>query len=169
AIARGIAYVPEDRRQHGVVLPMSVAANSTLASLKAVSRRGIIDRAVERRAADRTVGELGVRASSIDAPVDSLSGGNQQKVSLGRWLATSPAILILDEPTQGVDVAAKAELHGIINRLADAGTAVIMISSELPEVLALSDRVAVMRGGTIAGVMPRDEATADRVMDMALR
>jgi rhamnose transport system ATP-binding protein len=169
AIAHGIAYVPEDRRQHGVVLPMSVAANSTLASLKAVSRRGIIDAARERRCADRAVADLGVKAASIDAPVDSLSGGNQQKVSLGRWLATSPAILILDEPTQGVDVAAKAELHGIINRLADAGAAVIMISSELPEVLALSDRVAVMRGGTIAGVLPRDEATADRVMDMALR
>jgi rhamnose transport system ATP-binding protein len=169
AIAYGIAYVPEDRRQHGVVLPMSVAANSTLATLKAVSHRGIIDAALERRAADRAVAELGVKASSIDAPVDSLSGGNQQKVSLGRWLATNPAILILDEPTQGVDVAAKAELHAIINRLADAGTAVIMISSELPEVLALSDRVAVMRGGTIVGVMPRDEATADRVMDAALR
>jgi len=169
AIAHGIAYVPEDRRQHGVVLPMSVAANSTLATLTAVSRRGIIDAALERRAADRTVGELGVKAASIDAPVDSLSGGNQQKVSLGRWLATNPAILILDEPTQGVDVAAKAELHAIINRLADAGTAVIVISSELPEVLALSDRVAVMRGGTIAGVMPRGEATADRVMDVALR
>ncbi len=169
AIALGIAYVPEDRRQHGVVLPMSVAANSTLATLDAVSRRGIIDAGAERRAADRTVGVLGIKTSSIDAPVDSLSGGNQQKVALARWLATSPAILILDEPTQGVDVGAKAELHEIINRLADAGTAVIVISSELPEVLALGDRVAVMRGGTIAGVLSRDEATADRVMEMAVR
>src|SRR5262249_29963115 len=141
----------------------------SLASLGSVSRRGIIDAAAEDRAAERAVQDLGVKAASVGAPVDSLSGGNQQKVALARWLATRPSILILDEPTQGVDVGAKAELHAIINRLADAGTAVIMISSELPEVLALSDRVAVMRGGTIVGVMPRDEATADRVMELALR
>ena len=169
AIAHRIAYVPEDRRQHGVVLPMSVAANTSLASLAAVSHLGIIEPAAERRLAERAVGDLGVKTASVDAPVDSLSGGNQQKVALARWLTTEPRILILDEPTQGVDVGAKAELHAIINRLADAGAAVVMISSELPEVIALSDRVAVMRGGTIAGVLARGEATADRVMDMALR
>jgi rhamnose transport system ATP-binding protein len=169
AIAHRIAYVPEDRRQHGVVLPMSVAANTSLASLPVVSRRGIVEIAAERRVAERAVGDLGVKTVSVYAPVDSLSGGNQQKVALARWLVTGPQLLILDEPTQGVDVGAKAELHAIINRLADEGAAVVMISSELPEVLALSDRVAVMRGGTIAGVLARDEATADRVMDLALR
>ena len=168
AIAHGIGYVPEDRRQHGVVLPMSVAANTSLASLSAVARRGVIDVVAERRAAERAVAALGVKTASVDAPVESLSGGNQQKVALARWLATNPSILILDEPTHGVDVSAKAEIHAIINRLADAGTAVLMISSELPEVLAISDRVAVMRGGTIAGVLPREEATADRVMELAL-
>jgi len=169
AIAHRIAYVPEDRRQHGVVPPMSVSANTSLASLSAVSRGGVIEAGAERRLAERAVRDLGVRTPSVDAPVDSLSGGNQQKVALARWLATGPRVLILDEPTQGVDVGAKAELHAIINRLADAGAAVVMISSELPEVLALSDRVAVMRGGTIAGVLSRDQATADRVMEMALR
>jgi rhamnose transport system ATP-binding protein len=168
AIACGIAYVPEDRRLHGVVLPMTVAANATLASLSTVARHGVIDFAAERRAAERAVSELRVKTPSVDVPVESLSGGNQQKVALARWLATKPSILILDEPTQGVDVGAKAEIHAIINRIADAGTAVVMISSELPEVLAMSDRVAVMRRGRLAGILSGEQATADRVMDMAL-
>ena len=168
AMAHGIGYVPQDRRQHGVVLPMAVAANATLASLDRVARLGLINAAVERRAGERAVRDLGIKTRSVDAPVESLSGGNQQKVALARWLATEPSILILDEPTQGVDVGAKGEIHAIVNRLADQGTAILLISSELPEVLAISDRVAVMREGTIAGVLPRDAATADRVMDMAL-
>jgi ABC-type sugar transport system ATPase subunit len=168
AMAHGIAYVPEDRRQHGVVLPMSVAANTTLASLGRIARNGIVDAGAERAAAERAVRELGVKTASVEAPVESLSGGNQQKVALARWLTIDPRILILDEPTQGVDVGAKAEIHAIINRLADRGAAVVMISSELEEVLALSDRVAVMRDGTIAGVLARADATADRVMELAL-
>ena len=168
ATAHGIAYVPEDRRQHGVVLPMSVAANTTLASLERVARRGVIDGRAERAVAERAVNDLGVKTTSVDAPVATLSGGNQQKVALARWLATEPSILILDEPTQGVDVGAKAEIHAIINRLADRGVAVLIISSELPEVLALSDRIAVIRDGTIAGVLTREEASADRVMELAL-
>ena len=168
AMAHGIAYVPEDRRQHGVVLPMAVAANATLASLERVAPRGLIDAAAERRAGEGAVRELGIRTPSVDAPVESLSGGNQQKVALARWLAIEPSILLLDEPTQGVDVGAKGEIHSIINRLADRGTAVVLISSELPEVLAISDRVAVMREGTIAGVLAREDATADRVMELAL-
>ena len=147
---------------------MTVAANATLASLDRVAPHGVIDAAAERRAGQRAVRDLGIRTRSIDAPVESLSGGNQQKVALARWLAIEPSILVLDEPTQGVDVGAKGEIHAIINRLADRGTSVVLISSELPEVLALSDRVAVMREGTIAGVVPRAEATADRVMAMAL-
>jgi rhamnose transport system ATP-binding protein len=168
AMAHGLAYVPEDRRQHGVVLPMTIAANTTLASLDRVARRGVIDVARERGVAEKAVRELAVKTTSIEAPVESLSGGNQQKVALARWLTTDPAILILDEPTQGVDVGAKAEIHAIINRLADRGAAVVLISSELPEVLAISDRIAVMRDGTIAGVLTRAEATADRVMELAL-
>jgi rhamnose transport system ATP-binding protein len=168
AMAHGIGYVPEDRRQHGVVLPMAVAANATLASLDRVAPRGVIDVAAERRAGERAVRDLAIRTPSIDAPVEALSGGNQQKVALARWLAIEPSILILDEPTQGVDVGAKGEIHAIVNRLADRGAAVLLISSELPEVLALGDRVAVMRQGTIAGVLPRADATADRVMELAL-
>ncbi len=168
AISLGIGYVPEDRRRHGVILDMSIAANTTLASLPAVSRRGLIDRAAEAAAAGRFVDRLGIKTPSVEAAVGTLSGGNQQKVALARWLATEPAVLILDEPTQGVDVGAKGEIHRFMLELAAAGLAVIMISSELPEVLGMSDRVAVMRGGTIAGVLERAEATQDRLLALAL-
>src|SRR5262249_7819063 len=147
AMARGIAYVPEDRRRHGVVLPMSVAANMTLATLPAISPRGIVDIAAERSVAEGFVGRLGVKTPSVTAEASSLAGGNQQKVALAGWLSMRPAILILDEPTQGVDVGAKAEIHAIMSRLAEDGTAILMISSELPEVLGMSDRVAVMHHG----------------------
>ena len=168
AIARGIGYVPEDRRRHGVVLEMSIAANASLANLRAVSRHGLIDRAAESAAAARFVERLRIKATSVAAEVGTLSGGNQQKVALARWLATKPSLLILDEPTQGVDVGAKAEIHRLMAELAAAGLAILMISSELPEVLGMSDRVAVMRGGTIAGVLDRQEATQDRILALAL-
>ena len=156
AIGLGIAYVPEDRRQHGVVLEMSVAANTSLASLERFSRRGLIDAAAERAAAARYVTELRIKTPSVSVEVGSLSGGNQQKVALARWLSTSPAVLILDEPTQGVDVGAKAEIHALMQDLAERGLAIIMISSELPEILGMSDRIAVMRAGTVRGVLTRD-------------
>jgi rhamnose transport system ATP-binding protein len=168
AIALGIGYVPEDRRQHGVVLDMSIAQNASLANLGGVSRRGIIDADVERRAAEQFVNRLRIKASSVAADVGSLSGGNQQKVALARWLAIEPAVLILDEPTQGVDVGSKAEIHAIMQGLADRGVAILMISSELPEVLGMSDRIAVMHGGTIVGVLPRAEATQQKILAMAL-
>jgi rhamnose transport system ATP-binding protein len=168
AQALGVAYVPEDRRRHGVILEMSVAANTTLATLRAVSRLGLIDFEAERAVADEFVRRLGVKAASVDAPVASLSGGNQQKVALARWLAASPSVLILDEPTQGVDVGAKAEIHRLMGELAGRGMAILMISSELPEVLGMSDRVAVMHGGTVTGVLDRAEATPDLVMELAL-
>jgi len=168
AVALGIAYVPEDRRRHGVVLEMSVAANTTLATLRAVSRFGLIDFGRERGVAAGYVEALGVKAASLDAPVGSLSGGNQQKVALARWLAAGPKVLILDEPTQGVDVGAKAEIHRLMGELAGRGLAVVMISSELPEVLGMSDRIAVMHGGTVAGVVGRAEATQELLMEMAL-
>jgi len=168
AIRLGIGYVPEDRRQHGVVLDMAVASNASLASLDAVSSRGLIDRAAERLLAESYVERLRIKTPSVSTEVGALSGGNQQKVALARWLSIGPEILILDEPTQGVDVGAKAEIHALIQDLAERGIAIIMISSELPEVLGMSDRVAVMRAGTVSGVLSRTEATQDRIIALAL-
>ena len=146
AIAHGIAYVPEDRRRHGVIGPMPVRTNVTLASLPQLSERlAVLSPDRERAAALRYVKELGIRPPAIDVPVSSLSGGNQQKVALARWLLTNPRVLILDEPTQGVDVGAKADVHREMDRLAGEGVAILMISSDLQEVLAMSDRVVVMR------------------------
>jgi rhamnose transport system ATP-binding protein len=168
AVRLGIGYVPEDRRQHGVVLEMPIAANASLASLSTVSSHGLIDRAAERRSAEGYVERLRIKTSSVSSDVGALSGGNQQKVALARWLSTDPGILILDEPTQGVDVGAKAEIHALIHELAGRGLAIVMISSELPEVLAMSDRVAVMHAGTISGMLSRDEATQDKILALAL-
>jgi len=168
AIRRKIGYVPEDRRQHGVVLEMSVAANISMADLGAVSRHGMIDSAAERRLAGDYVERLRVKTESPWAETGSLSGGNQQKVALARWLAIDPAVLILDEPTQGVDVGSKSEIHALMVDLAERGMAIIMISSELPEILGMSDRIAVMRAGTVAGVLDRSEATQQSILAMAL-
>jgi len=168
AIALGIAYVPEDRRRHGVILEMSVAANETLATLRLVSSFGFLDFGRERAVAADFVRKLGVKTASIDTPVGNLSGGNQQKVALARWLAAGPAVLILDEPTQGVDVGAKAEIHRLMGELAGRGHAILMISSELPEVLGMSDRVAVMHGGTVVGTMDRATATQEAILELAL-
>jgi len=168
AIRLGIGYVPEDRRQHGVILEMSVAANASLANLTGVSRAGLIDGAAERDAARRHVDRLRIKAASVRADVGSLSGGNQQKVALARWLSIEPAVLILDEPTQGVDVGSKSEIHELMQNLAERGMAIIMISSELPEILGMSDRIAVMRAGTIGGVLSRDEATPQAILALAL-
>jgi rhamnose transport system ATP-binding protein len=168
AINAGIGYLPEDRKQHGVVPEMAIDENVSLANLTAVARGGLIDRARERSQARRYVDQLRIKTASVASEVESLSGGNQQKVALARWLAISPKVLILDEPTQGVDVGSKSEIHALMQELAEHGLAVLMISSELPEILGMSDRVAVMRGGTIAGVLSRDEATQERVLAMAL-
>ena len=168
AIAAGIGYVPEDRRQHGVVLEMSVAANASLASLGTVSHRGLIDFAAERASAERYAERFRIRAPSVNAAVETLSGGNQQKVALARWLSTEPSVLILDEPTQGVDVGSKAEIHGLMRTLAERGLAIVMISSELPEILGMSDRIAVMHAGRIRGVLDRADATDARILAMAL-
>jgi rhamnose transport system ATP-binding protein len=168
AVALGIAYVPEDRRRHGVILEMAVASNTSLATLNAISRFGLLDKRKEHRAAAELVARLGIKTTSLDEPVSNLSGGNQQKVALARWLAAEPAVLFLDEPTQGVDVAAKAELHRLMGELAARGLAIIMISSELPEILGMSDRVAVMHAGTIVGTLDRSEATQEAIMELAL-
>jgi rhamnose transport system ATP-binding protein len=168
AISLGIAYVPEDRRRHGVVLEMSVAQNTTLATLRKIARGGMIDFAKEREVAESFVQRLGTKTPSVDVAVGNLSGGNQQKVALARWLAAEPSVIILDEPTQGVDVGAKSEIHRLMSELAGRGMSIIMISSELPEVLGMSDRVAVMHGGQITGILDRSEATQERVLELAM-
>jgi rhamnose transport system ATP-binding protein len=168
AIAAGIGYVPEDRRKHGVILPMAVSPNITLAALAQLSNYGALDFRREREIAVDYTRRFGIKTPSIFAPVANLSGGNQQKVALSRWLVTKPSVLILDEPTQGIDVGAKAEIHALMSELARQGTAILMISSELPEILGMSDRAAVMHGGTISVVLERSEATQEKILALAL-
>ena len=154
AIARGIAYVPEDRRRHGVVLEMPIEENMTMAIHRRLFRGAWLRFRAERSLAQDYIRNLAVKCSGPAAPGGSLSGGNQQKVSLARWLAAQPKVLILDEPTQGVDVGAKSEIHKIVRRLAKDGLAVLLISSDLPEIVGMSDRIGVMRGGTLTEVLP---------------
>lgn len=168
AIARGIAYVPEDRRRHGVILEMPIAQNMTMAIHPKFFPSTWLRFGAEKSLAKDFIRDLGIKAYGPDAPGGSLSGGNQQKVSVARWLATKPKLLILDEPTQGVDVGAKSEIHKIIRGLAKEGLAVLMISSDLPEVLGMSDRVAVMRGGRLVDVIGKEDADAHTVMAAAL-
>jgi len=169
AVKAGLAYVPEDRRRHGVILELSIAVNSTLASLRKISdAKGFLNSAAERQLANDSIAKLGVKAPSANTLVRNLSGGNQQKVALARWLMTEPKVLILDEPTQGIDVGAKSEIYQLIGRLAASGLAILMISSETPEILGLSDRIAVMAKGEIVGVLDRAEATPQLILEMAL-
>ncbi len=167
AVEQGIAYLPEDRRRHGVILDMPIAANTTMAIHPTLFPGGWLRFGAEQKLTLDYIRDLAVKTAGPDAPGGSLSGGNQQKVALARWLATKPRLLILDEPTQGVDVGAKSEIHKIIRRLAKEGLAVLMISSDLPEVLGMSDRIAVMRGGTITAMLPGN-ADAHDVMAAAL-
>jgi rhamnose transport system ATP-binding protein len=163
ARAKGIAYVPEDRGVQGLVRPMSVLHNLSLAALGALSRVGFIDRLGERRLADTAIKRFSVKTSSLDEIAGRLSGGNQQKIVLGKWLANNPKLLILDEPTRGIDVGTKAEIHRLMCELAGAGVAILMISSELPEVLGMSDRVLVMREGRLVAEFDRAHATSEAV------
>ncbi len=167
AIAHGIACVPEDRRRHGVVLEMPVAHNISMAIHRRIFRGTWLRFGAERRLALDFIRDLAVKCNGPEAPAGSLSGGNQQKVSLARWLATAPKVLILDEPTQGVDVGAKSEIHRIVRRLAKAGMAVILISSDLPEVLGMSDRIGVMCSGALTAILP-GKSEAAVVMAAAL-
>jgi rhamnose transport system ATP-binding protein len=167
AIARGIAYVPEDRRRHGVVLDLPIAHNMTMAIHERFFPATWLRLGAERQLALDYIRDLAIKCAGPEAPGGSLSGGNQQKVSLARWLATKPKLLILDEPTQGVDVGAKGEIHKIIRRLAKEGLAVLLISSDLPEALGMSDRIGVMRGGTIETILPGN-SDAHTVMAAAL-
>jgi rhamnose transport system ATP-binding protein len=161
ARALGVAYVPEDRGTQGLVRSMTVRENFSLAALGKIAFAGFIDRAAERKLADEGVKRFAVKTSSLEQVAGKLSGGNQQKIVLGKWLANRPKLLILDEPTRGVDVGAKAEIHRLMGELAAQGLAVLMISSELPEVLGMSDRVLIMREGRIVAEFSRDEATQE--------
>ncbi len=164
ARARGIAYVPEDRGVQGLVRPMSVLHNFSLATLGALSRLGFIDRAAERRLAEAGVKRFSVKTSSVDEIAGRLSGGNQQKIVLGKWLANNPKLLILDEPTRGIDVGAKAEIQSLIRELADQGLGVLMISSELEEIVEGADRVFVLSDGRTVADLSHAEATAPAIM-----
>jgi rhamnose transport system ATP-binding protein len=163
ARAKGIAYVPEDRAVQGLVRPMSVLHNLSLAALGALARAGFIDRSAELRLAEDAVQRFSVKTSSVDEIAGRLSGGNQQKIVLGKWLANNPKLLILDEPTRGIDVGAKAEIHRLMSELAGEGVAILMISSELPEVLGMSDRVLVMREGRLVAEFARAQASSEAV------
>ncbi|MEZ5426837.1 MAG: sugar ABC transporter ATP-binding protein [Pyrinomonadaceae bacterium] len=168
AIRNKIAYLPEDRRKHGVILDLPVSTNITLASLKILSGKFGLNFDREKELAAEYTRRLGVKTPSIHDSVSTLSGGNQQKVALSRWLITKPSVLILDEPTQGIDVGAKSEIHALMTELAGQGVAILMISSELPEILGMSDRIAVMHGGTIVRILGRKEATQADVLALAL-
>jgi rhamnose transport system ATP-binding protein len=167
AIEHGIAYVPEDRPRHGVILDLPIAQNMTMAIHPSFFCGGWLRLSAERELARDFIQSLGIKTRGPDAPGATLSGGNQQKVSLARWLASKPSVLILDEPTQGVDVGAKSEIHRIIRSLACDGLAVLLISSDLPEILGMSDRIAVMRGSTITAILAGG-SDAHTVMSAAL-
>jgi ribose transport system ATP-binding protein len=168
AINSGIGFLTEDRKSQGLVLPLSVKENLCLPSVDKFTAWGIVDAGRERRAAERYVRELRIRTPGLDQKVVYLSGGNQQKVVLSKWLCSEAEVFIFDEPTRGVDVGAKAEIYQLMNRLTAAGVAIIMISSELPEVLGMSDRILVMRAGTVACEFSAEEATQERILQCAL-
>ncbi|GAA3288621.1 sugar ABC transporter ATP-binding protein [Dactylosporangium vinaceum] len=164
AIGAGLALVPEDRRQQGLVMELSVERNATLPRRWALSTLGLLFGGSERRAAQDWSQRLQVKAGRLNNAVGTLSGGNQQKVVLAKWLATAPRVLIVDEPTRGIDVGTKAEVHRLLSRLAGEGVAVLMVSSELPEVLGMADRVLVMHEGRLAADIPRTRADEESVM-----
>jgi len=164
AISLGIGLVPEDRKRQGLVPQASALHNLSLAILRRLSRLGWLRRREERSVAQEFFDRLRVRAASLDVVVAGLSGGNQQKIVLARWLAARASVLILDEPTRGVDVGAKAEIHALIGELAARGSAILLISSELPEILTLATRIIVLRGGRLVGEVTREQATQDRLL-----
>ena len=164
AIREGFSLVSEDRKRYGLILGMDVKQNSTLASLERISKLGVINKNEEIKSAQRYVRELRTKTPSLEQRVGNLSGGNQQKVVLAKWLLTQPKVLFLDEPTRGIDVGAKVEIYNIMNDLVDQGVCVVMISSELPEVLGMSDRIVVIHEGRLTGSFKRDEATEEKVI-----
>ena len=168
AISMGIAYIPEDRKRDGLFLGMSITENIAAACLRELSGPIFMNGSKEIHLAEQAVADLGIKATGIDQTVGSLSGGKQQKVLFAKWLARSPKMLIADEPTRGVDIGAKAEIHHLLRKLADQGAGVVMISSEMPEVLGMSDRIAVMREGKLVALMDCSQATEEIVAAYAL-
>ncbi|HEX8464481.1 MAG TPA: sugar ABC transporter ATP-binding protein [Abditibacterium sp.] len=165
AVKLGLAYVPEDRQKHGLLLPIPIAQNITLPVLRQMAKGGWIERKRESTVAKEYTEKLHLRAArDVNQVVGELSGGNQQKVVLAKWLLSQPRVLILDEPTRGIDIGAKAEVHRLMGELAGQGLAILMVSSELPEILAMSDRVLVMREGKLSGQFPRGDATQEKIM-----
>ncbi len=168
AIAKGIGFAPEDRKREGLILMRSVLENASMAILRQLSRFHIVRRSMEREVVGGFVEKLQVRTPSLDQEVGKLSGGNQQKVVLSRWLAARPKVLILDEPTRGIDVGAKAEIYSLIDELANEGLGIMFISSEMPEILGLADRVYVMQNGRITGELLGAEATEEAILELAM-
>lgn len=168
AIKAGIGYVPEDRKLQGLILQMTVKENITLANLEQVSHRWLLDNSRELKVAGEYIEKLDIKTPHKEQKVVNLSGGNQQKVVIAKWLAIKPRVLILDEPTRGIDVGAKREIHYLMSQLAGQGVAIIMISSELPEVLGMSDRIIIMHEGRIKGELTREEASQEKIMKMAI-
>ena len=168
AIAAGLALAPEDRKQEGLILEMTVAENTSLPSLGRFERFGFLNRELEGVEVKSSVERFRVKTPSIHHRVRNLSGGNQQKVILAKWLATNPAILLLDEPTRGIDINAKKEIYALIDELSRQGLSVIMVSSELPEIMAVADRILVLSEGRQTGLFSRDEMSEDRLMNAAL-
>ncbi len=169
AIENGLAYVSEDRKQNGLILIQDVKQNITLANLHAISKRSVVDSNAEIAIANEYKESLNIKTPNVEQTVSNLSGGNQQKVSLAKWLFSKPNILILDEPTRGIDVGAKFEIYTIMNQLVEDGMSIIMISSELPEILGMSDRIYVVSGGEITGELPIADATQESIMHLATR
>ena len=169
AIRHKIAYVTEDRKGNGLVLSQSIKVNTSLANLNAISNKTVIDGDKEYAVAEEYRDKLKIKTPSVEQLVGNLSGGNQQKVLLAKWMFAEPDILLLDEPTRGIDVGAKYEIYCIINDLAAAGKCVVLISSELPEVLGMSDRIYIMNEAKIIGEMKAEEATQENIMAAILR
>ncbi len=168
AIRHGIYLVPEDRRTAGLIVDMPIRENVTLPALERYAPAGLISFEKEREGAKEVCQRLNVKAPSVEARAANLSGGNQQKVVLAKWLALEPKVLIFDEPTRGIDVGAKAEIYELMRKLAESGVAIIMISSDMEEVINVSDRVAVMHEGRVTGVLERAECTEENIMRLAV-
>ena len=168
AIAKGVGFAPEDRKREGLILIRSVMENASMAILRQLSRFHVVSRTKERNIVSSFVEKLKVRTPNLEQEVGKLSGGNQQKVVLSRWLAAKPKLLILDEPTRGIDVGAKAEIYRLIDELANEGLGIMFISSEMPEILGLSDRIYVMQNGRITGELSHEEASEEAILELAM-
>ena len=168
SVSQGIGLLPEDRKNQGVILTQNIRVNTTLSNIKAFSRFGFNRHKKEKELAKRTLAALSTKYGSLEDPASSLSGGNQQKVALAKWLAAKCEVIILDEPTRGVDVGAKREIYAIINQLAEEGSAIIVISSEMEEIMNISDRIIVMRNGRIEGEVKKEEITEQRLIHLAM-